>query len=499
MQLRFYNTLSKTVEEFAPARTDMPVRIYSCGPTVYDHAHIGNLRAFLIADLLQRVVRVVGGYNVSWVMNITDIDDKTIAGSAPGSPRWLPEMGTRAEGPLQNLSAFTRYYTQQFLEDLSAVGIREEHFYAMPRATDFIPQMQQLVREIYTAGFAYESDGSVYFNVAAYSAKHEYGRLFTIDTQNFKSGVRIDADEYDRESVSDFVLWKAQKVGEPYWDFEWVDEKGTKNLRGRPGWHLECSAMSRELLGPLPFDLHTGAVDLRFPHHEDELAQCCAAHSQHTGNNDFSEQSNVWVHNEFLEVDGKKMSKSLGNFYTLKDLQAQGIDAIDVRFAILGAHYRSVFNYTSDGVRGASAARKRVQEYIWDLIEVASQDSSNHSGHIPVFTGVLTALATDMHTPKALAELYSCINAHPAHAVLPQQAAGMVEELRTINGVFQVFTFDRRIAATIPHAVRALADERWNARLQKQWAESDRLRDALLEAGYAVKDGKDGYDLTPLQ
>jgi cysteinyl-tRNA synthetase len=408
-------------------------------------------------------------------------------------------MGEQGADPHANLTLFTTYFTDLFLTDLSAVGIDPSQFEAMPRATVFIPQMQQLVREIHQAGFAYERDGSVYFNVAAFRAQHPYGRLFTIDWDNFKEGVRIDADEYDRESVSDFVLWKARKESEPFWDFDWSDAGGVRNLPGRPGWHLECSAMSRELIGPLPFDVHTGGVDLRFPHHEDELAQCCAAHAIHTGSMPFTEQANVWMHNEFLEVEGQKMAKRLGNFYVLDDLRKRGLDPLDVRLSLLGAHYRSVVNFTFDGVKGASAARKKVQEYIWELLENGERRTENGERGSGPLKRVFEALADDVHTPRALADLYSFVGEHPVSAMGDDEKSAVVTDLMLLNDVFNVWSFDERPVVDVPTAVQQLAEARWQARAAKNWAESDRLRDELLATGWTVKDGKEGYELSPAE
>lgn len=483
--IRLYNTLTKSVEPFVPLRDD-GVRMYSCGPTVYDVAHIGNMRAFLFPDVLQRMLRVVGGYPVHWVMNVTDIDDKTIRDSAVGSPRWRPEMGEQTSDPLENLRLYTSYFTTEFLADLRTFGIDVDHV-VNPRATDYIAQMQQLTRDILAAGYAYVSDGSVYFNVAAYSAKHTYGRLFTIDTQNFREGVRIDADEYDRESVSDFVLWKGQKDGEPAWDFE-IDGQ---NVPGRPGWHIECSAMSQEILG-LPFDIHTGGVDLRFPHHEDELAQCTAGYHVH-------DQATFWMHNEFLEVEGKKMSKSLGNFFTLRDLIGRGIDPLDVRFAMLQAHYRAVFNFTFDGVAAARTARAKVQDYVYDVIEAAGDQQAVASDGVgrALLDAVGQALADDVHTPRALAALFVFIGEHPARSLTAIDAASVLDALRAINDVFAVVTLAARPAVEIPDDIRELAEQRWAARAAKNWSESDRLRDELGARGWTMKDGKDAYTLEP--
>jgi cysteinyl-tRNA synthetase len=479
MRIHLYNTLTKQIEPFAPLRDNL-VRMYSCGPTVYDTAHIGNMRAFLLPDTIQRVMRTVGGFEVRWVMNVTDIDDNTIRGSLPGSERWRAEMGAHTDDALANLRAYTRYFEGLFLADLDVFGIRRDDFFGNPRATEFIEPMQALILEIVKAGYAYVSDGSVYFNVAAYRTKHPYGRLFHIDVEHFREGVRIDADQYDRESVSDFVLWKGRKDGEPYWDFNVLDE----SVPGRPGWHIECSAMSKDLLD-LPFDIHTGGVDLRFPHHEDELAQCTAGYH-------VPEQAAFWVHNEFLEVEGRKMSKSLGNFYTLRDLINKGIDPLDVRLTMLGSHYRSVLNFTFDGIKAASTTRKRVQDYIWDLRDRAEPAPGM------IIEPFEAALADDLHTPRALAELYTFIGDHPVASVSDTEAPLILGALQRANDVIGVWTFDTRPVVQVPEAVQVIAEVRWEARLAKNWAESDRLRDDLLAMGWVVKDGKDGYTLEAL-
>ena len=488
MQLHLYNTLSRSVEPFVTADGSETVRMYSCGPTVYNVAHIGNMRAFLVADLVQRVVRAVGGLDVRWVMNITDIDDKTIRDSAPGADTWKSEMGERSGTPNDDLRTFTSYWATEFLNDIEQLGIDREHFEALPRATDHIDGMQQLIRDIHAAGYAYVSEGSVYFNVGAYDKKHDYGRLFTIDRENFREGVRIDADEYDRESVSDFVLWKARKDDEPYWDLE-VDGQ---TLPGRPGWHLECSAMSRELLGPLPFDVHTGGVDLRFPHHEDELAQCCAGYQ-------VDEQARFWVHNEFLEVDGKKMSKSLGNFYTLRDLLGKGLDPLDIRFAMLSTHYRTVYNFTFDTVKAAATARQKVQDYIWDLVERTGGFESFTDEGPRELEGVFAELAHDLHTPKALAQLHTYINDHDVADMSETEAAKVLFEFGLLNQVFNVWTAAPRPTLEIPDDVVELAEARWSARASKDWAEADRLRDELKQLGWSMQDGKDTYTLEPVE
>jgi len=490
--IRLFNTLTKSVDPFEPLNGN-EVRMYSCGPTVYDVAHIGNMRSFLCNDLLQRVLRTVGGYDVRWVMNITDIDDKTIRDSAIGSEKWVDAMGAQTDDAQRNLSLLTLYYEEQFFADLATLGIMRSSFAANPRATAFIPQMQALIIDILQAGYGYVRDGSVYFNVGEYRKQNSYGRLFHIDTENFREGVRIDADEYDRESVSDFVLWKGRKGAEPWWDFDMNGE----SLPGRPGWHIECSAMAHDMLG-LPIDIHTGGVDLRFPHHEDELAQCTAGYH-------VAEQSTFWVHNEFLEVDNRKMSKSLNNFYTLRDVIAKGIDPLDLRFAMLATHYRSVYGFTIDGIEALARGRKRIQEAIYDLYAVpVSSDSKNVDNTEPTtfdstsFAETLKErLADDLHTPTALATVYSTLNAVDVKTLDAPSKEALIEVFRMLNDVFAVWEFMPRPRIQVPDDVRALAEARWTARSSRNWAESDRLREVIREQGWTMLDGKESYTLQP--
>ena len=486
MQIHLTNTLTRSVQPFTPL-DDGTVRMYSCGPTVYNYAHIGNMRAFLFTDLLQRTLRVVGGYAVRWVMNITDIDDKTIRDSAIGSAAWIPAIGAQTGDPKQNLRTFTDFYTDAFVHDIDALRIHRSSLEAMPRATDFIPQMQDLIRLIAKNGFAYERGGSVYFNVGAWRKADKYGKLFNIDVENFQEGVRIDADEYERESVSDFVLWKAQKDGEPAWEFDFEG----KHLSGRPGWHIECSAMGRELLG-LPFDIHTGGIDLCFPHHEDEIAQSKAGYGV--------EPVSVWCHNEFLEVEGEKMSKSKGNFFTLRDLVAKGVDPVDVRWLMLSAHYGTRLNFTFAGLEAGRKARFRVQEYIYDLwersqgvIRPADQQESAQRLRTLVFQG----LANDLQTPKALAELFTFLNRHPSSGVSADEAASLLGFLQELNAILEAWHLSARPADTleVPPEVTKLAEERWKAKKSKNFAESDRLRGEIAARGFVIKDTKEGFAL----
>jgi cysteinyl-tRNA synthetase len=482
MKLSLYNTLSKSIEPFHPLHNG-EVRMYSCGPTVYDYAHLGNLKAFLFPDILQRTLRIVCGYRVRWVMNITDIDDKTIRDSAIGSDKWNPAFGVQTQDPKSNLKLLTSFYEQEFRNDLALIGIKESDFEIMPRATDFIEEMQELIRNIHEHGYAYESEGSIYFDVAKWREKEEYGRLFAIDVEHFKSGVRIDADEYSREHVSDFVLWKAVKEGEPFWDFQ----LGDVNLPGRPGWHIECSAMGHALLG-LPFDIHTGGIDLRFPHHEDEIAQSKAGYG--------SETAQFWCHNEFLEVEGKKMSKSLGNFYTLRDVLAKGMDPLDIRFSMVNSQYGSVFNFTEFGVESASKARKRVQEYVYACFE-GNAGHDNHAEELHALrTDFFSALCDDLHMPKAIESLFAFMKKFPAEVLSHRDKPSFLELMYEINEIVGVWSISPRPQAEdIPQKVKDLAEQRWNAKVNKDFSLADELRKEVSALGYVIKDSKDSFSI----
>ncbi|HLE61127.1 MAG TPA: cysteine--tRNA ligase, partial [Thermoanaerobaculaceae bacterium] len=320
-EIRFLNTLSRRLETLEPLEMGH-VRIYTCGPTVYNFPHIGNYRTFLFEDVLCRTLKTFG-YRVTQVMNLTDIDDKTINGAA-------------AEGI--SLREFTDRYVAAFFEDIDTLGVeRAEHY---PRATEWIPQMVELVQRLTERGHTYVQDGSTYFRIASFPG---YGKLSGIDVAQVRAGARVDADEYEKEDVRDFVLWKAPKEGEPFWD--------TPLGPGRPGWHLECSAMSMGLLGE-SFDIHAGGVDNIFPHHENEVAQSEGA----TG----KPFVHTWLHAEHLFVEGQKMAKSLGNFYTLRDLLEKGHDPLAIRYLLISVPYRQKLNFTFDGLHAAAAGIERV-------------------------------------------------------------------------------------------------------------------------------------------
>lgn len=483
-QIKLYNSLSNKIEEFSPIEGNL-VKMYSCGPTVYNYAHIGNLRAFVFADLMQRVLRTVGGYEMRWVMNITDIDDKTIRDSSLGSEEWKPvEMGEQTTDPKANLRKLTDYYIEAFKNDISMVGIETKDFYCLSRATDYIDAMQDLVRKIVANGYAYIAKGAVYFSVSKWRKDQEYGRLKKIDFDNFREGVRIDADEYERESVSDFVLWKGKKEGEPYWDFD-IDGE---SVPGRPGWHIECSAMEYELLG-VPFDIHTGGVDLKFPHHEDEIAQSHAGYGV--------DPTKFWCHNEFLEVEGTKMSKSEGNFFTLRDLLDRDIDPLDIRFSMLLSHYASRYNFTFDGIKAAHKTRMRIQDFIYSLLEA---DSGTDSIDVEMYRDrIFSELANDLHTPKAMAEIFEFVNANSEKRPDEVSCEKALALLREVNEVFNVWSFEQREdeSQEVPSEVSRLAEERWQAKKDRDFPKADELRKEITRLGYTIKDAKDHYEIIP--
>ncbi|MGA3324879.1 MAG: cysteine--tRNA ligase [Terriglobia bacterium] len=328
MPLRLYNTLTRQIEDFKPLEGNT-VRMYGCGPTVYDFAHIGNYRTFLFQDVLRRYLKYAG-YELRHVVNLTDVDDNTIRNSqAAGMP----------------LRAYTDKYIAAFLVDRQLLNMDEPEF--LVRATDHIPEMVKLIQALVDKGFAYSSEGSVYFKVAAFPP---YGQLTHVDFSGVRAGARVDTDKYDKENARDFVLWKAAKEGEPFWE--------TPFGPGRPGWHIECSAMSMKYLGET-FDIHSGGSDLIFPHHENEIAQSEAA----TG----KPFVKVWMHAEHLIVNGEKMSKSLGNFYTLRDLVNQGYKPSAVRYLLTSVPHRKPLNFTLDGLHQAQQSIDRLRNFRFRL------------------------------------------------------------------------------------------------------------------------------------
>ena len=463
MAFKIYNTLSRRIEEFVPAQPPV-VRMYTCGPTVYDYAHIGNFRAYVFEDLLRRHLKY-SGFKPCQVMNLTDVDDKTI-------------KGARAAGlPLQE---YTQTYKDAFFADLQALNIeRAEHY---PAATDHVPEMIALIETLFQKGYAYHSDdGSVYFNISRFEP---YGRLARLDLAGLKPGARIVQDEYLKDNAADFALWKAwtPEDGDVVWDSPWG--------RGRPGWHIECSAMSMKYLGP-GFDLHTGGIDNIFPHHEDEIAQSEAA----TG----VPFVKYWMHCAHLVVDGRKMSKSLGNFYTLRDLTQRGFTGREIRYVLASAHYRQTLNFTFESLEAARSALRRVDEFRERLAAALPDKSAAQPEWV---TQALAAfrggLDNDLNTAEAMAALFDMVHAGnrmaDADKLTPADAAAALAALDEMDRVFGFLTAPEQKP---DEEVVRLAEERLAARRRRDWPESDRLRDLIAERGWVVQDVPDGYKLKP--
>jgi cysteinyl-tRNA synthetase len=464
--MKLYNTLYKSLSEIKPLNTTH-IRIYTCGPTVYDHSHIGNLSSFIFADTLRRVL-TTSNQAVTHVMNFTDVDDKTIK-KAREYPRIDPKTA---------LKTVTEKYSQIFLEDMQAIG-NDVSAMTFTKATEHIEHMQQLVKDLYSAGFAYIAEDGVYFSIEKYKASGKmYGQLLEITTAN-TAGARIQNDEYDKDSAHDFALWKVHKDNEPLWEFRIDDQK----LDGRPGWHIECSAMSQSALG-LPFDIHTGGIDLIFPHHENEIAQSTAL----TKN---SVMATVFAYNEHLLIDGRKMSKSLQNFYTLTDLSHKGFEPLAFRMLMLQSHYRSQTNFTWESLAGA---QNRLQELrAWaDLRHQASKDKMTDELDIlfaSTKNDMLTAMQNDLNSPMALValnKLVSYMATIPIPGVEGKYTEGMLQFVDDLLGL----QLNQR--PDITDAQKELIRNREDARTRKDWSESDTIRTKLIAQGLAVRDTENG-------
>ena len=450
MEMNVYNSLTRRVEPLVPL-AENTVRLYTCGPTVYNFAHIGNFRAYTFEDVLRRVIQF-NGMKVRQVMNLTDVDDKTI-------------KGANAQGVA--LTDYTKTYKDAFFADLGKLNVQPAEVY--PAATDHIPEMIALVQTLMEKGVAYQSeDGSVYFAVTKFPG---YGKLAHIDFDHQQTGLRCAADEYDKENVGDFALWKAWEPsdGPVGWDSPWG--------RGRPGWHIECSAMSMKYLGET-FDLHTGGIDNLFPHHENEIAQAEAA----TG----KPFVKTWMHCAHLRVNGEKMSKSLGNFFTLRDLIEKGWSGREIRYVLINAHYRSGLNFAFSALEDARKALARIDA----CVEAATDGEAPEWArkHLEDFTA---AVNDDLNLPKAFAALFALVRDANGKG-----AAGTLGVFKRMDEVLGVIFFGRAGKAAVPAEIQKLLDERAAARAAKNWAESDRLRDAIAAAGWLVKDSREGQSVT---
>ena len=479
--MNVFNSLTRRVEELKPI-ADNTIRLYTCGPTVYNFAHIGNFRAYAFEDILRRVVQF-NGMKIKQVMNLTDVDDKTI-------------KGANAQGIA--LTAFTKTYKDAFFADLKKLNIQPAEIY--PAATDHIPEMIALVSKLMEKGVAYKSeDGSVYFKVREFPG---YGKLAHIDFDHQQTGLRCAADEYDKENVGDFALWKAWEPsdGPVAWDSPWG--------KGRPGWHIECSAMSMKYLGET-FDLHTGGIDNLFPHHENEIAQAEAA----TG----KEFVKTWMHCAHLRVNGEKMSKSAGNFFTLRDLIEKGYTGREIRYVLINAHYRTGLNFAFSALDDARKSLEKIDRCVEQLQggEVAKCQGgevakwlSDGVAAAPEFAkkcleDFTAAVNDDLNLPKAFAALFTLVRetnafitqspSHSATQPLSHSATSLLAVFKRMDEVLGIIFFDNEKAKVeIPVEIKAMLDERAAARAAKNWAESDRLRDAIAAAGWTVKDSKEG-------
>ena len=461
--MKIHNTLTQKLEEVVPLKENK-IRLYTCGPTVYNYAHIGNFRAYVFEDLLRRSLKYFG-FDVVQVMNLTDVDDKTIAGAIKSG---------------ESLDTFTKTFKVAFFEDLKALNIEPAEHY--PAATDHVPEMIALIKTLLEKKHAYQSeDGSIYFSVSSFPS---YGKLAHLDMAGLRPGARVQQDEYEKENVADFALWKAwdEKDGDVVWNAPWG--------RGRPGWHIECSAMATRYLGE-SFDMHTGGVDNIFPHHEDEIAQSEAASGK--------PYVRYWLHCAHLVVDGRKMSKSLGNFYTLRDVIARGYSGREVRYVLMAGHYRQSLNFSFDALDAARSALQRLDEFQDRLGTMAKAAPSG--GELPDWAVNLkvkfeAGLADDLNASESLGALFDLVHAGnraiDSKALTSEQAGSVLGLLAKLDGVLG---FLAKPADEIPPQAVNLLELRQQARLSKNWAEADRVRNELAAMGWIIQDTPQGPKL----
>ncbi|MDP3710561.1 MAG: cysteine--tRNA ligase [bacterium] len=443
--MKIFNTLTRQKEEFIPLR-DKEVGLYTCGPTVYDYAHIGNLRTYLFEDILRRVLENFG-YKVKQIMNITDVEDKIITGSQKAG---------------LSLKTFTRKYEKIFKSDLKKLNIKSPAKFT--RATEHIPAMIKLIEALLAKSLAYQIEGSVYFKTSAFK---KYGKLARLDMEGLRSGARVDIDDY-KEGVHDFVLWKAVKKGEPSWPSPFG--------KGRPGWHIECSAMSMQYLGET-FDMHAAGVDLIFPHHENEIAQSEGA----TGKTFV----NYWLHGEHLLVDGQKMSKSLGNLFTLRDLEEKDFAPLIFRYLILTTHYRSKLNFTWESLGAAKNTLRKLKDFVNEL-------TSHKNTGLPKTSlddykkGFEEAITDDLNTPEALAIVWKLINNYHGQPKQynPKKILKLIYDFDKVLGL----RLKKIGSVEIPVEIKSLVEQREKLRQEKKWEEADIVREKIEKLGWRVKD-----------
>lgn len=462
--LKLFNTETREKIDFVPIQRPF-VKMYTCGPTVYNYAHIGNFRTYVFEDLLRRTLKFFG-YEVTQVMNLTDVDDKTIRGAIAQNV---------------SLNEFTQTYKDAFFEDLKTLHIEPAEKY--PAATDYIPEMIKMTEILLEKGIAYRGgDNSIYFAIRKFP---RYGCLSHLKLEDLKAGAseRLDADEYDKDNASDFVLWKAYDAtrdGTIFWESPFGP--------GRPGWHLECSAMAMGILGET-IDIHVGGVDNMFPHHENEIAQseACSGH----------QFVKLWMHSEHLIFDNKKMSKSLGNFYTLRDLLAKGFTGTQVRCMLLQTHYKTQLNFTFQGLDAVKHSLQRLNDFVQRLLEVekAGQMFETNDVLAPLLEkchhDFATALGDDLNISVALAALFELVREAnalcDAHQVNCNEASQALDLLKRLDSVLGLLSFELA-ADSIPQDLQEALEKRIQARKAKDWALSDQLRDLIHERGYVIED-----------
>jgi cysteinyl-tRNA synthetase len=460
MALRFYNTLTQQVEDFAPAR-DNTVRMYTCGPTVYDYAHIGNFRTFTFVDLLRKTLRA-NGYGLDHVMNITDVDDKIIRNAAAQN---------------KSLEEYTAIYTEAFLKDCAT--LRLERPERLTPATRHIDDMVAAIQDLTAGRHTYTSDGSVYFRIATFP---EYGKLSHNDFSGNIAGARVDVDEYEKADARDFALWKAPKEGERFWD--------TPIGPGRPGWHIECSVMAIKYLGET-LDLHAGGVDLIFPHHENEIAQSEAL----TG----KPFARFWLHSEFLLVEGQKMSKSLGNFYTLRDLLDKGYQPEAIRYLLASAHYRKALNFTFDGLKGAASSIERLRNFKLRLETEKFPEGLNEqiaSRTAAASAAFMESLNDDLNTAEAPAAVFDYLRdantAMDSGEFKSGNVPAALELLKRFDSIFDVLEPTRKAGYIEDSEIESLIAERTAAKKSRNFARADQIREQLLAQNVILEDTKSG-------
>jgi cysteinyl-tRNA synthetase len=456
--IKFFNTFSGQIEAFEPI-TPGEVKLYTCGPTVYDYQHIGNFRAYIFEDLLKRFL-IFMGHKVTHVMNITDVDDKTI-------------KGANEEGVA--LHEYTQKFTDDFFENIKTLNISPADYY--PRATEHIPEMVEMISGLLEKGYAYRKNGSVYFSIAKFP---DYGKLSNINLEELKPGQRIESDEYEKEAAHDFALWKSKKENEPFWE--------TEIGAGRPGWHIECSVMSSKYLGQT-FDIHCGGVDNIFPHHENEIAQSEA----YTG----KKFVNYWLHCHHLVVGGEKMAKSKGNFYTLKDILDRNYDPLALRLLLLSTHYRKMLNFTFESLDQSSASLQRIKDFLYELKHHSFEEGENKDISRLIEeqrNNFIRGLSDDLNISIALTAVFEMIRKVNVliskGKVYSKDVEKLLSSIRSLDGVLAILPSEKE-ELLAPDIMRKI-EEREKARKEKDYQLADQIRNELLQKGIILEDTKDG-------